>query len=78
MWHAWDRGENCTAFWRENMKERDHLEDRGVDGRMGILMDIRETGWRGVEWIHLAQDRGRWRAVVNAVMNLQVLAPRSS
>jgi hypothetical protein len=42
----------------------------------GIKMDLREIGW-GVEWIHLAQDRDRWRAVVNAVMNLRVLAPRS-
>jgi hypothetical protein len=39
-------------------------------------MDLREIGWGGVEWIHLAQDRDRWRAVVNAVMNLRVLAPR--
>jgi ABC-type dipeptide/oligopeptide/nickel transport system permease subunit len=31
----------------------------------------------GVEWIQLAQDRGLWRAVVNAVMNLLILAPRS-
>jgi hypothetical protein len=31
----------------------------------------------GVEWIHLAQDRDHWWAVVNAVMNLRVLAPRS-
>jgi hypothetical protein len=37
-----------------------------------IKMDIREVGWSGMEWINLAQDRDRWRAVVNAVMNLQV------
>jgi hypothetical protein len=43
----------------------------------GIKMNLREIGWGGVEWIHLAQDRDRWRAVVNAVMNLRVLAPRS-
>jgi hypothetical protein len=43
----------------------------------GIKMDLGEIGWGGVEWIHLAQDRDRWRAVVNAVMNLRVLAPRS-
>jgi hypothetical protein len=44
----------------------------------GIRMDVREIGWGGVvEWIHLAQDRDRWRAVVNAVVNLRVLAPQS-
>jgi hypothetical protein len=43
----------------------------------GIKMDLRETGWGGcVEWIYLAQNRDRWRAVVSAVMNLRVLAPR--
>jgi hypothetical protein len=41
-------------------------------------MDLREIGWEGVEWIHLAQDRDRWRAVVNAVMNHRALAPHSS
>jgi hypothetical protein len=43
----------------------------------GIKMDLGEIGWGGVEWIHLAQDRDQWRALVNAVMNLRVLAPRS-
>jgi hypothetical protein len=43
----------------------------------GIRMDLREIVWGGVEWINLAQDRDRWRAVVNAVMNLRVLAPLS-
>jgi hypothetical protein len=37
----------------------------------GIKMDLREIGSGGVEWIHLAQDRDRWRAVVYAVMNLR-------
>jgi hypothetical protein len=41
-----------------------------------IRMDLREIGL-GVDWIRLAQDRDRWRAVVSAVMNLRVLAPRS-
>jgi hypothetical protein len=43
----------------------------------GIRMDLRETGLRVVDWIRLAQDRDRWRAVVSAVMNLRVLGPRS-
>jgi hypothetical protein len=43
----------------------------------GIRMDLEEIGWGGVEWIHVAQDWDWWRAVVNAVMNLRVLGPRS-
>jgi hypothetical protein len=39
-------------------------------------MDVREIGWGSVEWIQLAQVSDRWRAVVSAVMNLRVLAPR--
>jgi hypothetical protein len=44
--------------------------------RWEYKMELREIGWGGVEWIHLAQGRDRWRAVVNAVMNLRVLTPR--
>jgi hypothetical protein len=43
----------------------------------GIRMDLMEIGWGNIDWIQLAQDRGRWRALVNTVMNLRVLAPRS-
>jgi hypothetical protein len=43
----------------------------------GVGVDLREIGLGGVDWIRLSQDRDRWRAVVSAVMNLRVLAPRS-
>jgi hypothetical protein len=75
MWHAWERIENCTRFWWESPKERDYWEDprrRWEDGILGTL-----AGGGGLDWIRLAQDRDRWRAVVSAVMNLRVLAPRS-
>jgi hypothetical protein len=43
----------------------------------GVKMDLREIGWGNVEWIHLSQGRIHWQALVNAVMNLRVLVPRS-
>jgi hypothetical protein len=35
-------------------------------------MDPGEVGWRDVDWIRLAKDRNRWRAVVNSVLNFRV------
>jgi hypothetical protein len=35
-------------------------------------MDLREVGWEGADWIDLAQDRDRWRALVYTVINLRV------
>jgi hypothetical protein len=37
-----------------------------------IKMDLQEVGWGGMDWIVMAQDRDRWRAVVSAVMDLRV------
>jgi hypothetical protein len=37
-----------------------------------IKMDLKQIGWRGMNWIDLAQDRGKWRALVKTVMNLRV------
>jgi hypothetical protein len=41
-------------------------------------MDLSVISWGSVEWIHFAQDRDRWRALVNTVINLRVLETRSS
>jgi hypothetical protein len=56
------------------------LEDRGLDGRMRSNWILGRLVWGGgcVQWIHLAQGRDQWRAVVNTVKNLRVLAQRIS
>jgi hypothetical protein len=46
-------------------RPRRRLEDN-------IKMDLRQVGWGGMDWINLDQDRDRWRALVNAIMNLRV------
>jgi hypothetical protein len=51
--------------------ESHHLQDPGVDGRI-ILKRIFKTWDGGMDWTDMAQDRDRWRALVNAVMNLRV------
>jgi hypothetical protein len=72
-------GEGRNVYWvfvgkcegkRPLERPRHRFED-------GIKMDHREIGWRREKWIRLAEDRDRWWAVMNVVMNLQVMAPRS-
>jgi len=70
---TYGRDENYIQFFfvekpegkRPSWRHRRGWEDN-------IRMDLREIGLKGVDWIHLAQDRDRWRAVVNTVMNLRV------
>jgi hypothetical protein len=64
-------GEDYTGFWWGNLRERNHLGDPGVDGRI-LRWIIRKWDVRGMDWIELAQDRDRLPALVNAVMNLRV------
>jgi hypothetical protein len=75
MWHAWERN-----VYRVLMGKPEEKRPLGRSRRRwedGIRMSLRETGWDIVDWIQSAQDRDRWRALLNMVMNLRVLAPRS-
>jgi hypothetical protein len=64
--------ETYTGFWWENLREIDHLEDTDLDWRIILRWIFRKWEVEGMDWIDLAQERDRWRALVNAVMNLWV------
>jgi hypothetical protein len=53
------------------MRERDHLGDPSIDGRI-ILRSIFRKWDGGMDWIDQDQDRDRWLALMNMVMNLRV------
>jgi hypothetical protein len=52
---VWETAEVNAGFWRKNVRERDYFEYQGIDGR--IKMDFQETGYKGIDWIDLVQDR---------------------
>jgi hypothetical protein len=68
---VWETGEVLTEFWWGNLVESNHLEDLDTDGRI-ILKRILKIGMGGMEGIALPLNRDRWRALLNAVMNLWV------
>jgi hypothetical protein len=60
------KGLGGKARWKETTwKTRRRCEDN-------IKMHLQEVKWRGMDWMALVQDNDRWKALVNAVMNLQV------
>jgi hypothetical protein len=67
-------GENRNAYrilvgMPEGNRPLGRARRRWVDN---IKTDLRETGWDGVNWIDMAQDRDQWRALWNTVLNLRV------
>jgi hypothetical protein len=59
----------CTGFWWVNLREQDHWGDPGIGGN--IILRCIFKKWDVGDWIELAQDRDRWQAFFNAVINLR-------
>jgi hypothetical protein len=66
------RGEVYTGFGWKKPEEKGPLKRPRRKWEDYIKMDLQEVGCVGMDWIEMAQDRDRWRALVTAVMNLQV------
>jgi hypothetical protein len=53
MWHVWGTGEVHTGFWWGDLRERDHLKELGVDGRIILKLILKKLDGEA-EWIDLA------------------------
>jgi hypothetical protein len=72
MQHVWVRGEAYTGFWVGKPEGMRPLGRPRCIWKANIKMNLYEVGCGGMDWIELAQDTERWRALLNAVMNLGV------
>jgi hypothetical protein len=59
-------------FLLKNLKGRDHSENPGIDEKDNIRMNLRETEWEGMNWMHLAEESDHCQALVNMVVKLRV------
>jgi hypothetical protein len=64
------RGEACTGFWWGKPEGKRPLGRPSHRWEDDIKMDLQEAGCGGMDWIELDQDRDRWQARLNEVMNL--------
>jgi len=55
----------------ENLKGRDHSVGLGAEWEHNIRMDLCETGWEAVNWMHVVPDKDQWRVLMNTAMNLR-------
>ena len=61
-----------TEFLWGNLAERENSEERKLGWEDNIKIDLRETGWAGMDWIYLTHDRESWWAFVDAVLKFRV------
>jgi hypothetical protein len=59
-----EEGRNVYRFLVGKFEGKNHLKDQGVDGRMGSKWTLERLVGGGVEWIHPAEDRDRWRGLL--------------
>jgi hypothetical protein len=65
-------GRGVYRFWLGSLREGDHWGDPDIDGRIILRWIFRKVGGGCGDWMELAQDRDRWRALVSTMRNLRL------